>query len=202
MSAGELFPALQVYDMAWQLSHPQGVRMQRSGNSQVVQMVEPFWTFELQSTWLDADQFQTWESFLHRRKGSAVTFTAHRMDRQYGKVPVVNDTGLTITAVDRANSTVSFGSTGAWTANPGDPLSFYTAAGGYWYGEAQETKAAAGGAMTALAVWPPPFTQHASTANPRRIRALAEFFLSGMPTKTTRVDERRIAFAATQLIRG
>lgn len=203
MSDGALFPETFVNEMAWKLNEVQGVRMARSGFSQVVQMGEPYWSFDLSTTWLDEDDFQTWEAWLIDRRGAASTFTAYRADRQYGRVPVVSDTGLTVTAYDRAASTVSFGGTGVWTASPGDMLSYYTAQGGYWCGMAMETKNAAGNAMAALKVHPAPFAPHATTANPRRIRALAEFQLR-MPTPTpiVRVDERRVSFSADQIIRG
>jgi hypothetical protein len=203
VSDGELMPQLQIAEMPWHLNDLQGPRMMRSGLSQVLMMAEPFWSFELSTTWLDADEYQTWEAFLLSREGSASTFTAHRADREYGKVPVGSDVGLTVTAYDRAASTVSFGSTGAWTVTKGDPLSYYTAAGGYWYGVAMETKSAVANAMAALKVRPAPFAPHASTAAPRRIRALAEFQIrQPLPVQTVRFDERRVSFSADQIIRG
>lgn len=203
MSDGDLLPELYVSEMPWLLNEVQGVRMARSGFSQVLAMGEPFWSFELSTTWLDADDYQVWEQFLIDRRGAASTFLASRHDRPFGKVPVVSDVGLTVSAYSRANSTVSFGNTGAWTATKGDMISYFTAQGGYWLGMAMETKAAAGSAMSALKVHPPPFAPHASTANPRRIRALAEFQIQiPLPMQIVRVDERRVSFSASQIIRG
>ncbi len=202
MADGELMPTL-IADMPWRLVETQGVRMGNSGFSQALGMVEPYWEFEAATPWLKYDQFQDVEGFLLDRRGAMSTFTAYRQSRPYGKVPVSSDTGLTVTAWDRAASTLSFGSTGAWTANRGDPLSYYTEAGGYWLGVAMETKSASGGAMTALKVHPPPFQPHASTPAPRRIRALGEFFIvPPTPMPIERVDERRISFTARQIIRG
>jgi len=203
MADGDILPELYIYEMPWRLNERQGVRMSRSGFSQVTMMAEPFWAIEVISTWLERPDFQTFDGFLTDRQGAASTFLASRHSMPYGIVPVASDVGLTVTAYDRAARTVSFGSTGAWTATKGDMLSFYTAAGGYWCGQAMETKAAAGSAMTALKVYPPPFEPHASLAAPRRIRALAEFQLTlplAMPTE--RADERRVSFSANQIIRG
>jgi hypothetical protein len=203
MADGDLLPDLYIAEMPWKLNELQGVRMARSGKSQVLMMTEPFWSFELFTTWLDAEDYQTWEQFLIDRRGSASTFTAWRQDRPYGRVPVSSDVGLTITAYDRAASTVSFGATGAWTVTKGDPLSYYTAQGGYWHGMAMETKSAVSNAMAALKVHPAPFAPHAETPAPRRIRALAEFQIQlPLPMPIVRVDERRVNFSATQIIRG
>lgn len=203
MADGALFPETYINEMPWQLIETQGARFMRSGFSQVVQMGEPYWSFDLSTTWLDADDYQTWEAWLVDRRGAASTFTAYRMDRQYGRVPVASDTGLTVTDIDRAASTVTFGGTGVWTASPGDMLSFYTAQDGLWCGMAMETKNAAANVMSALKVHPAPFEPHATTANPRRIRALAEFQLRlPLPVPIVRVDERRLNFSADQIVRG
>lgn len=203
MADGDLIPNIYVQNMPWKLNELQGVPMFNSGFSQVTRPVEPFWTFELETTWLDREDFQIWESFLIDRRGAASTFLGWRFSRALGQVPVASDAGLAISAVSRANSTISYTGTGTWTATKGDMLSYYTAQGGYWCGQAMETKAAAGGTMSALKVWPPPFTPHASTAAPRRRFALAEFRLVlPTPEPIERHDERRVSFQAMQVIRG
>lgn len=203
MADGDLILETGVMDMLWRLQELQGVRMLRSGLSQVNQMSEPFWSFELLTCWLEKPDYQAWDQWLTDRRGSASTFTAWDMSRPNALVPVSSDAGLTVTGYDRAASTVSFGGTGAWTASKGDKVSFYTAAGGYWLGMAMEVKAASGSAMTALKVHPAPFEPHASTPAPRRIRALGEFQLRlPLAQSTNRVDDRRVAFAADQMIRG
>lgn len=203
MADGDIIPNLYVQNMPWKLNELQGVPMFNSGFSQVTRPVEPFWTFSLETTWVNREDFQEWDSWLVDRRGAASPFLAWRMSRPYGIIPVDSDVGLTISAVSRENSTISYASTGTWTATKGDMLSYYTAAGGYWCGQAMETKAASGGTMSALKVWPPPFAPHASTAAPRRRFALAEFRLVlPSPEPVERHDERRVSFQATQVIRG
>jgi hypothetical protein len=205
MADGDLILDHVVNDMPWRLDVIQGPRMLNSGFSQVTRMAEPRWMFELSTGWMarDSAEFREWDYWLHDRDGAASTFTAFRMSMQNAQVPVSSDVGLTVTAIDRAARTVSFGSTGTWTATKGDMVSFYTAAGGYWIGQAMETKSAVAGAMSALKVRPPPFTPHASLAAPRRIRALGEFQLVlPVPKPIERIDECRINFTASQIIRG
>lgn len=203
MADGDALPDLYIPNMSWRLVEPQGQRFARSGLSQATLLSEPYWSFNLSTTWLDAADFQTWESWLIDRQGALSTFTAWRQDRPFGAVPVSSDSGLTVSAYDRAARTVSFGSTGTWTATKGDLISYYTAAGGYWLGMAMETKEASGGAMSALKVYPAPFAPHASSAAPRRIRALGEFVVrQPVPDPIILVDERRLVFSADQIIRG
>jgi len=203
LSAGELILEAKVADMPWLLEERQGTRFANSGFSQVLQMAEPRWTFNLATKWLTEAEYQDWQAWISRRRGSAITFTAWRMSQPNARVPVVSDVGLTVTAIDRANNTVSFGGATGWQATAGDMVSYYTAAGGYWCGQVLESKNAVGSAMSALKVWPAPFEPHATTANPRRIRALAEFRLRmPIPMQTERKEERFIAFTADQMIRG
>lgn len=206
MADGDLMPSFYVNEMPWNLMEEQGVRMQRSGNSQVLRLGEPHWAIEVLTSVIppgDRAAWQTWDAWLTDRRGAASTFLASDLERPKGLVPVASDSGLTVTGIDRAAATVSFGSTGTWTATKGDKVGYYTAAGGYWLGMVMETKSASGGAMTALKVHPPPFTPHASVAAPKRISPVAEFQIrqpKAMPV--VRVDDRRVSFTADQIIRG
>lgn len=203
MADGDLLPELYIWDMPWKLDRFQGVRMFNSGNSQVNEQAEPRWMIEVATRWLDDADFQEMDSWIVDRQGAGSTFLTWRMSRPFGRVPVVSDVGLSITAVDRAASTISYGNTGTWTVTKGDMLSHYTEAGGYWCGMAMETRAASGGNMLGLKVSPNPWPAHATLAAPRRIRALAEFqLLLPVPTPIERVDERMYNFNATQIIRG
>ena len=189
-------------DMPWKLDRFQGVRMFNSGFNQVNEQAEPRWWFEAVTPWQDKDDFQELDAWIVDREGSASTFVTWRQSRPFGKVPVVSDVGLTVSGWNRADSHVSFGNTGVWTATRGDMISYYTKKGGYWIGMVMETRAASGGNMANLKVKPAPFEPHETLAAPRRIRALGEFQMVGVPTPTERVDERRYSFTASQIIRG
>lgn len=183
MSAGEQAPCLGIIEARWSRVENQTSAFSNSGESDIIEIGEPFWAIELEVNIKDRAHFDLWDSFLARRQLQNFTFTTWRTFRPYPRdTAITSDAGLAVGSVSEADSTVTFFSWGAGkTAYPGDMVSYRTAGDGYWIGQVtEEVTGQAGGGIT-VPVWPRPVTQHASSPLPRRIQALGEFRLTESP---------------------
>lgn len=198
---GELIPSVRAFDQAFRPVHIQSGPETRGGGTAINTLGEPRWAFDLVTRDLTADQLRIWTAWIARRQGRRFTFTAWRMDRPLPQAGgVSSDALLDVGGINRAAGTVSLTGTGAYTASPGDMLSYYTAAQGYWLGEIMAPATAQNDQIT-VEVSHPPLPPHASQASPRRIRALGEFELISH-TLTEQKDRRSVQISAKQLIRG
>lgn len=160
----------------------------------------PYWTAEIRVETPNRQSKAVWRAWHAARRGSRVPLLISRSFSLRPRAGAVSDTGLAVSSVNKAASTVSLSGAGSWAAKPGDMLSYYTAAGGYWIGEVTAAATASSGNIT-VPVWPFPATPHASLARPRRNYAFGEFYLTGRTQRQETADPDYFEFEARQLIR-
>ena len=204
MSAGEQAPCLGIIEARWTPIENQTSVTSNSGEADVIEIGDPFWSIEVNVNIRNRVHFDVWDTFLTRRKLADLTFTMWRSLRPTPRDPAITaDATLSIVSVDSGNSTVTISdvrSVGR-KAYPGDMISYRTANNGYWVGQVLAEATYDGSGEATLSVWPRPVAPHASVTAPRRIAALGEFRL----TEAARVQEgfKRwdIRFRAEQVLR-
>lgn len=201
MSQGEIFLTDRLKDCSWTLAPRQSVPFGRQAG-QVISYGQPFWVAQFRYENLDEAGLRALSAWLARREGARVTFTAFRPTRKQPALgPSVSNSGITITSVSTAASTVTWNNLPC-ALSPGDMLSYYTAAGGYFCGEIVAVEAIVGDAQT-VTVKPAPVAVHASTPAPRIVQALAEFQLDGEAAISEPHDRRyAVSFTARQVERA
>lgn len=189
-----------ITDCLFTLNEVQTERTIANGDSVNLTIGEPFWTAEIRVETPTRQSKAVWRSWIAARRASRVPLLISRAFSLIPRAGAVSDTGLGVSSVNKANSTVSLSGAGAWSAKPGDMISYYTAAGGYWIGEITAAAEASSGNIT-VSVVPPPATPHASLARPRRMYAFGEFYLTGRQQRQETADPDYLEFEARQLIR-
>ena len=203
MSQGELILTDKLKEMSWQSPEErQSDPSSFGGNDQVIIYGRPFWRIRFIYDQLNDASYRALTAWLARRKGSRVTFTSPRLDRRRPLLaPSLTNTGLSVVSVNISAGTVTIGGVGTTQISAGDMVSFYTAASGYWIGEATANAAPSGGQVV-IPVHPYPQTPHATLAAPRLYEPLGEFKLAGQPQNTSRHTKRAsVAFEAIQVVR-
>ena len=205
MSAGELAPCLGIVEAEWSRVENQTEIASNSGAADVLELGEPFWAIDVSVNIKDRAHFDTWDSFLARRRLHDLTFTMYRTFRRLPRDPQISsDTSLTLVNISEANSTITLGGYGAGLkAYPGDMVSYITAGSGYWVGQATGEATADGSGFITVPVWPRPRAFHATLASrlPRRIEALGEFRLTDQPRIREGSKRWDVSFKAEQVIR-
>lgn len=203
MSAGELAPCLGIIEAVWQRVENQAAVTANDGNADALEIGDPFWKISVRVNIKNRAHFDLWDAFFARRQLHNYTFTMHRTFRPNPRDPLItSDTGLTLSAISAANSTVSFTSFGnGRTAYEGDMISYKTAGDGYWIGMVTEETTADGSGNITIPVWPRPVTQHATTPAPRRIQALGEFRLTEAERPKEGFKDFSFRFEAEQVLR-
>lgn len=203
MSQGEIFLTDKLKSLIWfPPEERQTSYAMRGGNDDIITLGRPFWRISAEYENLDATAFRLLRSWLTRRMGSRVTFTAFDPSARAPLLaPSLTNTGLGVSAISIASSTVTISGVGSTVISPGDKVSFYTANLGYWCGEATATASPSGGSVV-IPVHPYPQTPHASTPSVRLLEALAEFKIAGLPRNTGRHTKRNsVSFEAVQVVR-
>lgn len=203
MSQGELILTDKIKEMTW--SPPEERQSEQStvgGNDQVITFGRPFWKMRVVYDQLNDVGHRALTSWLARRKGSRVTFTSPRLDRRRPLLaPAMSNAGLSVVSIDIAAGTVTIGGVGTTQISAGDMVGYYTAAAGYWIGEATANAAPSSGQVV-IPVHPYPQTQHASLAAPRLYEPFGEFKLVGQVQNTSRHTKRAsVSFEAIQVVR-
>lgn len=189
-----------ITDGLWTLNFLQTERTIANGDSVNLSIGVPYWTAEIRVETPTRQSKAVWRSWLNARQASKVPLLISRAFSLVPRAGSVTDTGLGVSSVHKANSTVTLSGAGTWDAKPGDMLSYYTDAGGYWIGEITAAASASGGAIT-VSVVPTPATPHATLARPRRMYAFGEFVLSGRVQRQETADPDYLEFEARQIIR-
>lgn len=198
MSTGEEWPGEGILRCDWTLNRRQNAPFSLAGDSVVDEYGEPFYTIDVS---VEAPRHSAlalaWSGFMTRRQGRKVTFSAHRFFRPNpANGLITSDAGLSVAAYDREASTITLSGTGSDQSQPTDMVSYFTAKSGYYVGEVVSVDG------SVLTMQPPPFEPHASTSNPRRIKALGEFRMDGDFTPSEAYDSWSLNFTASQVIRG
>ena len=183
MSAGEQAPCLGIIEAVWQRNEVQTETASNSGEADVIEIGDPFWSIEVKVNIKDRDHFDLWDSFLARRQLQNFTFTTWRTFRPNPRDPAItSDSGLILNAISVSASTLRFFDYGAYLkAFPGDMISYRTAGGGYWIGQVTGEVSADDAGTIVVPVWPRPVAADSSDPAPRRIQALGEFRLTEQP---------------------
>lgn len=202
MSQGELILTDKLKELTWSPPEErQSDNPERGGDAQVFTFGRPFWRLRAVYDNLDDNGYRELTAWLARRKGSRVSFTCPRLQRRRPRLaPAITNAGLSVVSIDIAASTVRIGGVGTTQISAGDMVSFYTAALGYWIGEATANAAPSAGQVT-IPVHPYPQTHHATLAAPRLFEAFGEFQLVGRPQNTERLKRHSVAFEAIQVVR-
>ena len=114
MSAGEQAPCEGVISAVWNPIENQTAVTSNSGNTDVLELGTPFWEVEINVDCPNHANFDTWVSFLHRRRMFDLTFTMWNHLRPLpSDRTITSDTGLTLGSISEANSTLTFSGFGA-----------------------------------------------------------------------------------------
>lgn len=200
MSAGEIFLTDRLKECSWVLVPRQSVPFGRQAG-QVVTYGQPFWTAQLRYENLSETGLRALSAWIARREGARVTFTAFRPTRRRPSSGLSSNSGLGISAVDTGASTISLTGLSTNAMQPGDMVSYFTAANGYFCGEVVSVGSLSAGAQT-VTVRPAPVAAHASP-QVRVVEALAEFQLDGEIAISEPHDRRyAVSFNARQVERA
>jgi len=201
MPNGDIFITDRLKECSWGLIPRQSAPFARGGGSQVIVYGYPYWSASFRYENLDDAGMREMSAWLAGRQGSRYSFLAYRPRTRLPAGGATSNSGVTLAAVDTANSELDF--TGLPHAlEPGDMVSYYTAASGYYCGEVVSAGAYSAGAQT-VGVQPPPVAEHASTPNPRIVEALCEFQIEGQPQIVETHDKRyTVSFGARQVERA
>ena len=178
----------------------QTVRTIASGESLNLTVGAPFWRASIRIETPTRQAKAIWRAWATGRRGSRNPFLLSRSFSIIPRAGAVSDTGLGVSGVNFGASTVTLTGAGTHPVRTGDMISYYTAAGGYYIGEAIAAATPSSGNVT-IAIWPPPAAPHASTPRPRRMYAFGEFFLDGPVNRTETHEPDSLEFEARQLIR-
>lgn len=201
MSAGELIPCRGMVKADWEPIEQQAAPETLSGDADVLELGRGYWVVNFEFELPKREDFDAISAFLARRRGAAVTFTAPRFFRKLPRdLSITSDAGLSSVVINASGRTVTFTGVGSGDAYAGDMISYRTLANGYYIGQVQYNAEQSGGSVT-MSVWPEPMTPHASTPSPRRIEALGEFKLDGLPKWSGEGRRKKVSFKAKQVIR-
>lgn len=201
MSAGEIFLTDRLKDCSWALIPRQSAPFGRQAG-QVVSYGQPFWSAQFRYENLDEAGLRALSAWLARRDGARVTFTAYRPTRAKPSSGLASNSGVGISAISTANSTISLTGLSTNAMLPGDMVGYFTAASGYYCGEVVSVGTLTGGAQT-VTVRPAPVAVNGSTPNVRVVQALAEFQIDGEATISEPYDRRySLSFSARQVERA
>ena len=201
MSQGEIFLRDRLKDCSWTLSHRQSTPFGRQ-TGQVISYGQPFWVAQFRYENLDDAGLRALSAWLARREGSRVTFTAYRPTRAIPSSGLTSNSGLGISAISTSGSTISLTGLSTNAMTPGDMVSYYTAANGYYCGEVVAVGSLSEGAQT-VTVKPAPVAVNVSTPAVRVVQALAEFQIEGEAAISEPHDRRYgVSFMARQVERA
>ena len=191
-----------ITEAEWRPQWLQTTRHTNGGDTTTLTLGVPYWIVDVRIDTASRQAFRRWDAWINSRRASKVPFLMAPTFRMFPEDQTpLSDAGLTVSATDPGASTVSLSGAGSYTAHPGDMLSYYTAYGGFWFGQVTEEATATGGSIT-IPVTPYPFPAHASQSRPRRIIPAAEFYLSDDPGRTGNPTTNFLEFEARQFIRG
>lgn len=200
MSQGEIFLTDRLKDCSWTLVPRQSVPFGRQAG-QVISYGQPFWVAQFRYENLDEAGLRALSAWLARREGARVTFTAYRPTRAQPSSGVASNSGIGISAINTGASTIALTGLSTNAMQPGDMVSYYTAAGGYYCGEVVAVGSLSAGAQT-VTVKPAPVALNASP-QVRIVEALAEFQLDGEAAISEPHDRRYgVSFTARQVERA
>lgn len=201
MANGEAWITDRLKECSWNLVQRQSAPASRGGGSQVIIYGNPYWMATFRYENLDEAGMREMSAWIARRQGSRYSFLAYRPRTRLPAGGATSNSGVTLSAVDTANSELDF--TGLPHAlEPGDMVSYYTAASGYHCAEVTEAGTITAGAQT-VGISPPPVAKHASTPAPRIVEALCEFQIEGPPQIMETHDKRySVSFTARQVERA
>ena len=160
----------------------------------------PYWAASIRVELPNKQAKAVWRTWAASRQGSRFPFLATPKFSAIPRAASLTDSGLSISAIDVGLSTITLAGAGSYTAKIGDMISYYTAAGGYYLGTITAGGVAVAGALT-VSVWPYPKAPHATTARPRRMYPLGEFYLTGRLARTETAEPDYMEFEARQIIR-
>lgn len=206
MSVGEYWPERGVVSAEWTDQHRQSLPAGLSGHSIAVDFGEPYWRVEFEVNMTSRGRLaREWSAFIRRREGRKNTFT---MNRPFQSFPfnggISDDTGISVSQVDRAAGTVTLaGVEASYAPAVGDMVGYFTAGSGYYVGEVTADAAFVPGAIrrVTLQVWPAPREPHATTQSVRRIKAVGEFRIVSAPSASEAFKARSFRITAEQVIR-
>ena len=201
MSAGEIFLTDRLKDCSWSLMHRQSAPFARQ-TGQVIVYGSAFWNASFRYENLSETGLRALSAWIARREGARNSFTAYRPTRRLPASGLASNSGVGISAISTANSTISLSGLGSNAMIAGDMVGYYTAALGYYCGEVVSVGSLSAGAQT-VTVSPAPVAVHGSTPNVRVVDALAEFQIEGQPTISEPHDLRyAVSFSARQVERA
>lgn len=196
MSSGELmlYKGLKQFDL--RLLERQSEANSRAGGGYVVDQGAPYWALTLRYEGLNEANWRALEGWVTRRRKSLVTFTAYSPQLQKPfAMPSADNSGLSMSVTSSGDVSVTKSSL---ILKAGDMLSFYTAAGGYYFGRALNDKTGSG----TVEVIPKATAIHETTPDPKIVQALGEFQLVGERTSSDPYDKRRsMSLEARQVVR-
>jgi len=199
VSSQEIFLTDRLKDCSWRLMQRQSAPFGRQ-TGQVITYGGAFWVASFRYENLDGPGLRALSAWIARRKGAAVSFTAYRPTRISPANGATSNSGLGISSVNTAASTIAATGLSAALA-AGDMFSYATLAGGFYCGEVVSVGAISSGAQT-LTVSPAPVAAH-GTPQARVFQALAEFQLDGEPQISEPHDRRyAVSFNARQVERA
>lgn len=201
MANGEAWITDRLKECSWSLMQRQSAPAARGGGSQVIVYGPPYWVATFRYENLDDAGMREMSAWLAGRQGSRYSFLAYRPRTRLPSGGATSNSGVTLSAVDTPNSELDF--TGLPHALvPGDMVSYYTNASGYYCGEVTSAGTYSAGAQT-VGVSPPPVAKHTSTPAPRIVEALCEFQIEGQPQIVETHDKRySVSFGARQVERA
>jgi len=202
MFSRELAPSLGIVEAEWERNDNQTSLTGNRGDSDVMEIGDPFWTIDVKVTITSREQFDEWDSFFARRKTSEASFLMWRSLRVRPRdLLITSDAGLGLASIDEANSQITLSGYGAGRqAHYGDMIGYRTAANGYYAVQVVAPATADGAGNITLSVWPRPWVPHVTTPDPRRFRALAEFKLTKKPKPKEAWHEWDYRFEAQQVL--
>lgn len=202
MFEAELAPGYGVIEALWERNEVQTALTSNDGESDVLEIGDPFWSLDVRVALVSRDHFDEWDSFLARRNLSENSFTMWRSFRIRPRDALIaSDASLLLAGIDVANSQISFAGWGnGRQAHYGDMVAYRTEANGYWVGQVTAPQTADGSGNIAVSVWPRPWAPHASAPAPKRFKALGEFRLLKKPRLKEGHKEWEVRFTAEQVL--
>ena len=196
----ELAPSYGIIDASWERNENQTSQFSNKGDSDVMEIGDPFWTIDVKVTITSRAHFDEWDSFLARRNLSENSFLMWRSLRVRPRdLLITSDAGLILASVDEGNSQITLAGFGAGRqAHYGDMIGYRTAANGYWAGQVVAPETADVSGNITVSVWPRPWAPHDTTPAPTRFKALAEFKMLKKPKPKEAWNDWEIRFQAQQ----
>lgn len=202
MFSRELAPSYGIIDASWERNENQTAQFSNEGDSDVLEIGDPFWTIDVKVTITSREQFDEWDSFLARRNLSENSFLMWRSLRVRPRdLLITSDAGLILASVNEGSSQITLAGYGAGRqAHYGDMIGYRTAANGYYAAQVVAPATADGSGNITVSVWPRPMAPHDTTPDPRRFQALAEFRLLKKPKPKEAWNDWDYRFEAQQVL--